>query len=128
MTLVDTGDRVGTTKLTETMNERASYVQDRLVPDTVKEYKRVGAGAAMRIWVDKAGLFHIGDDQAGDGLTAVVLDFGGVAVRTGHHCAQPLMARLGVTATTRASLGLYNTREELDRLAAGLHKVVEMFR
>jgi len=57
-----------------------------------------------------------------------ILDFAGVAVRTGHHCAQPLMERFGVTATTRASLGLYNTKDELDRLVAGLHQVVEMFR
>jgi cysteine desulfurase / selenocysteine lyase len=57
-----------------------------------------------------------------------ILDFAGVAVRTGHHCAQPLMQRFGVSATTRASLGLYNTLEEIDRLADGLRKVVEMFR
>ncbi|MGB0590065.1 MAG: SufS family cysteine desulfurase [Myxococcota bacterium] len=57
-----------------------------------------------------------------------ILDFAGVAVRTGHHCTQPLMQRFGVNATTRASLGLYNTREEIDRLAGGLRKVVEMFR
>ena len=57
-----------------------------------------------------------------------ILDFAGVAVRTGHHCAQPLMQRFGVSATTRASFGLYNTIDEVDRLAAGLAKVVEMFR
>ena len=57
-----------------------------------------------------------------------ILDFDGVAVRTGHHCAQPLMERFGITATTRASLGLYNTTGELDRLVRGLRRVVEMFR
>ena len=57
-----------------------------------------------------------------------ILDFAGVAVRTGHHCTQPLMQRFGVNATTRASLGLYNTRDEIDRLVGGLRKVVEMFR
>ena len=57
-----------------------------------------------------------------------ILDFAGVAVRTGHHCAQPLMKRFGVSATTRASFGLYNTRDEIDRLGDGLRKVVEMFR
>ena len=57
-----------------------------------------------------------------------ILDFSGVAVRTGHHCAQPLMEHFGVTSTTRASLGLYTTRAELDRLVTGLQKVVEMFR
>jgi cysteine desulfurase/selenocysteine lyase len=57
-----------------------------------------------------------------------ILDHEGVAVRTGHHCAQPLMERFGVPATTRASLAFYNTREELDRLAAGVYKVKEIFR
>jgi cysteine desulfurase / selenocysteine lyase len=56
-----------------------------------------------------------------------VLDRDGIAVRTGHHCAQPLMQRLGLPATARASLGLYNTRGEIDALAAGLEKVRRMF-
>ncbi|HTP29928.1 MAG TPA: cysteine desulfurase [Anaeromyxobacteraceae bacterium] len=56
-----------------------------------------------------------------------VLDREGVAIRTGHHCAQPLMQRLGLAATARASLGLYNTRGELDALVAGLEKVRRMF-
>jgi cysteine desulfurase/selenocysteine lyase len=49
-----------------------------------------------------------------------ILDRHGVAVRAGHHCAQPLMERLGVPATTRASLAVYNTRDEVDRLIDGL--------
>ncbi len=56
-----------------------------------------------------------------------VLDREGIAIRTGHHCAQPLMKRLGVAATARASLGVYTTRAELDALAAGLEKVRRMF-
>ncbi len=56
-----------------------------------------------------------------------VLDREGIAVRTGHHCAQPVMDRFRIPATTRASLALYNTREELDALAAGVWKVKEMF-
>ncbi|MBZ5515073.1 MAG: cysteine desulfurase [Acidobacteriia bacterium] len=55
-----------------------------------------------------------------------VLDQEGIAVRTGHHCAQPLMDRFGVPATTRASLAFYNTLEEVDRLIKGLHKVREI--
>ena len=57
-----------------------------------------------------------------------VLDREGVAVRTGHHCAQPVMDFFQVPATSRASFGLYNTRGEVDVLVAGLEKVVEMFR
>jgi cysteine desulfurase/selenocysteine lyase len=56
-----------------------------------------------------------------------VLDRRGIAVRTGHHCAQPVMDRFGIPATTRASLAFYNTPEELDALAAGLRNVQEMF-
>jgi cysteine desulfurase/selenocysteine lyase len=57
-----------------------------------------------------------------------VLDYEGIAVRTGHHCAQPVMDRYGLTATTRASLACFNTRQELDALARGIHKVQEMFK
>ena len=56
-----------------------------------------------------------------------ILDYEGVAVRTGHHCAQPVMDRFGVPATIRASLGVYNTREDIDVLVRGIHKVQEMF-
>jgi cysteine desulfurase/selenocysteine lyase len=56
-----------------------------------------------------------------------ILDTEGVAVRAGHHCAQPLMARYGLSATVRASFALYNTTQEIDALVAGLHKVREVF-
>ena len=55
-----------------------------------------------------------------------VLDYEGVAVRTGHHCAQPVMERYGVPATARASLAFYNTTDEIDVLVKGLHKVREV--
>jgi cysteine desulfurase/selenocysteine lyase len=58
---------------------------------------------------------------------AQVLDFEGVAVRAGHHCTEPAMRRLGITATTRASFYLYSLREEIDRLVEGLFKVREVF-
>jgi cysteine desulfurase/selenocysteine lyase len=56
-----------------------------------------------------------------------ILDQEGIAIRTGHHCAQPVMDRFGVPATARASLALYNTRDEIDALVAGLGKVAEVF-
>jgi len=56
-----------------------------------------------------------------------ILDQQGVAIRTGHHCAQPVMERFGVPATCRASLAFYNTRAEIDALVAGVRKVVEVF-
>lgn len=57
---------------------------------------------------------------------AVILDNQGIAVRTGHHCTQPLMSRLGILGTTRASFAVYNTTEEIDSLIKGLHKAKKM--
>jgi len=56
-----------------------------------------------------------------------ILDQEGIAVRAGHHCTQPLMERLGLDATARASFAFYNTREEVDALVEGVHKVIEVF-
>jgi cysteine desulfurase/selenocysteine lyase len=58
----------------------------------------------------------------------IILDTQGIAVRTGHHCTQPLMQRFNIPGTTRASFAMYNTKEEIDKLVRGLHKVVKMFR
>jgi len=57
-----------------------------------------------------------------------ILDKEGIAIRTGHHCAQPVMEFFGIPATARASLGLYNTREDIETLVGGLRKVIEVFR
>ena len=56
-----------------------------------------------------------------------ILDRAGVAVRVGHHCAQPLMDHFGIAGTVRASFGLYNTRTDVDRLIDGLDEVREIF-
>jgi cysteine desulfurase / selenocysteine lyase len=75
---------------------------------------------------EKAGVlsFTMGTIHPHD--IGTILDQEGIAVRTGHHCAQPVMQRFGIPATARASFGLYNTREEVDALVAGIHKVVEV--
>ena len=57
-----------------------------------------------------------------------VLDHQGIAVRTGHHCAQPVMEFFGVPATARASFAMYNTREEIEKLGVGVEEVIRMFR
>jgi cysteine desulfurase/selenocysteine lyase len=75
----------------------------------------------------KAGAISFVIDGVHPHDVGTVLDHQGIAVRTGHHCAQPLMERFGVPATTRASLALYNTRQEIDALIAGLRKVKEIF-
>ena len=56
-----------------------------------------------------------------------VLDDDGIAIRAGHHCAQPVMQRLGLPATARASFAFYNTRAEVDALVGGLHRVRSVF-
>jgi cysteine desulfurase / selenocysteine lyase len=56
-----------------------------------------------------------------------ILDQEGVAIRTGHHCAMPIMERFGVPATARASLAFYNTKEDIDALAGAMRKVREVF-
>jgi cysteine desulfurase/selenocysteine lyase len=76
---------------------------------------------------EKTGVlsFVLGDIHAHD--VGTILDQEGIAIRTGHHCSQPVMERFGVPATARASFGLYNTREEVDALARGIRKVQEVF-
>ena len=69
--------------------------------------------------------FNVGDIHHMD--LGTLLDQLGIAVRTGHHCAQPLMDRLGILGTVRASFGLYNTREEVDTLVAGIKRIAMMF-
>ncbi|MFY0632910.1 MAG: cysteine desulfurase [Vannielia sp.] len=77
-----------------------------------------GKGAIFSFTIEGAGHAHD---------ISTVLDKRGVAVRAGHHCAQPLMEHLGVTATCRASFGLYNTEEEVDRLVSALELCHELF-
>ncbi len=76
---------------------------------------------------DKAGVlsFTVGDIHPHD--VGTILDQQGIAVRTGHHCAQPVMDRFGVPATVRASLGMYNTTDEIDALVRGLRETIAVF-
>jgi len=76
---------------------------------------------------EKASIVSFAMDSAHPHDIGTIVDRAGVAVRTGHHCAQPLMQRLGIAATARASLALYNTREEVDVLAQALDSVHEIF-
>ena len=71
----------------------------------------------------RAGIVSFNVDGVHPHDVAQVLDFEGVAIRAGHHCCQPLMRKLGVAATNRASFYLYTVPEEIDRLIAGLHTV-----
>jgi cysteine desulfurase/selenocysteine lyase len=95
-----------------------AYATERL--SAVPELKVLGTAK------EKAGVvsFTLGEIHAHD--IGTILDQEGIAIRTGHHCAQPVMDRYGVPATARVSLAFYNTREEIDALVAGLAKVREV--
>lgn len=75
----------------------------------------------------KAGVLSFVIDGIHPHDVGTILDQEGIAVRTGHHCAQPVMDRFQIPATTRASLAIYNTRQEIDALAAGIERVKEIF-
>ena len=75
----------------------------------------------------KAAILSFVMDTAHPHDIGTILDSQGVAIRTGHHCTQPLMDRLGIAATARASMSFYNTRAEIDELVKGIDRVIEVF-
>ncbi len=92
--------------------------------------QRLSAVAGLKVFgtaPDKASVISFTLDGAHPHDIGTVVDRAGVAIRTGHHCALPLMDRLGLPATARASFGLYNTRAEADALAEALDEAVEIF-
>jgi cysteine desulfurase/selenocysteine lyase len=108
------------------MDEIAAYEQSLLVYAS----ERLEEIPGLRIIgpaKDKAAVISFVLDDAHPHDIGTILDGEGVAIRTGHHCAQPLMKRLGVPATARASLAFYNTRQDVDVLIAALRKTWEIF-
>lgn len=101
----------------ETMLTRYCMEQLRTIPDI-----RFFGEAPQK---DAVVSFLVGDIHHLD--MGTLLDRLGIAVRTGHHCAQPLMTRLGISGTVRASFAMYNTQEEIDLLVSGIRRVSEMF-
>ncbi|WP_137819817.1 cysteine desulfurase [Pseudomonas sp. 2FG] len=111
-----------------------------LGPETIAAHEQAVLAYAQQALAAVPGLRLIGTakDKVGvlsfvlDGIhphdIGTILDREGVAIRTGHHCAQPLMQRFGLAATARASLGCYSTEQDIDALVAGLAKVQELFR
>ena len=90
----------------------------------------IGAIPGLRIVgtaSEKAGVLSFVMDDVHPHDIGTILDQEGIAVRTGHHCAQPVMQRFGIPATVRASFALYNTRAEIDELARGINRVKEVF-
>ena len=76
---------------------------------------------------EKAGVLSFILDGIHPHDVGTILDREGIAIRTGHHCAMPVMERFGIPATARASLSFYNTKEEIDALVTGIGKVKEVF-
>jgi len=108
------------------MDAIAAYEQELLeyATDAVSQLEGVRIiGTAP----NKASVISFVVDNAHPHDVGTVLDREGIAVRTGHHCAQPVMDRFGIAATTRASLAFYNTREEVDALIDGIRRVQEFF-
>ena len=107
--------------------------------DNIQKHEHELTEYAMRRLAEVEGLRVFGTSERKDAVVSFLvgdihhLDMGtlldrlGIAVRTGHHCAQPLMLRLGIQGTVRASFALYNTKEEIDALANGVKRVSRMF-
>jgi len=113
---IDYISAVGLEAIEEYEHELAAYALERLAD--VPRLRLFGPPAERR-----AGIVSFDLEGVHPHDVAQVLDWEGIAIRAGHHCCQPLMARLGVAATNRASFYLYTVRDEIDRLVDGLHKV-----
>ena len=129
-----TPDYIGTTGLAKALDYVSALGMDNIAAyeHELTEYAlgRLRQIPGMRIFgeAQERGSvisFLVGDIHHFD--MGTLLDRLGIAVRTGHHCAQPLMIRLGIEGTVRASFGLYNTKEEVDTLVAGISRVQQMF-
>lgn len=108
------------------MENIAQYEHELLTYATAK----VSAIAGVRVIgtaKEKAGVLSFVMDGIHPHDIGTILDQEGIAIRTGHHCAQPVMARFGLDATARASFGLYNTKHEIDALVRGIQRVKEVF-
>jgi cysteine desulfurase/selenocysteine lyase len=106
--------------------ENTAHHEHQLLAYATDALSRIPGLRIMGTAAEKASVISFVMDGLHPHDIGTVLDQEGIAVRTGHHCAQPLMDRFGVPATTRASLALYNTLEEVDALVKGLHKVREI--
>jgi cysteine desulfurase/selenocysteine lyase len=117
---IDYLSKVGIENVTAHEAELLDYATAALV--AIPGLKLIGTAR------EKIGVLSFTLDGIHPHDVGTVLDQEGIAIRTGHHCAQPVMEFFGIPATARASLALYNTREEIDKLAGGIHKVQRMFR
>jgi cysteine desulfurase/selenocysteine lyase len=107
--------------------EAVGPYEDELLAYATEAIRRIARVRLIGTARRKCGVLSFVVDGIHPHDVGTVLDLEGIAVRAGHHCAQPVMQRFDVPATTRASFAFYNTREEIDRLVEGVHKVIEVF-
>ena len=112
--------------INETGMEKIAAHEAALAAHALEELAKLNFIKVLGRAPGKAPIIAFAMDGAHPHDVSAILDRTGVAVRAGHHCAQPLMERLGVTATVRASFAAYNNHEDVDALIAGLHKTREM--
>ena len=106
--------------------ENVSAYEDELLAYATEAISRIPGLKIIGTAEKKAGVISFVMEGIHPHDVGTILDQEGIAVRTGHHCAQPLMERFGIPATTRASMAFYNTEREIDALVAGIHKVKEL--
>jgi cysteine desulfurase/selenocysteine lyase len=106
--------------------ENIAAYEDELLAYATEEVSRIPGLKIIGTAEKKAGVISFVMEGIHPHDVGTILDQEGIAVRTGHHCAQPLMERFKIPATTRASLAFYNTKNEIDALAAGIQKVKEL--
>lgn len=107
--------------------DRIAAYEDQLLKYGAKCLSEISGLRLIGTAQEKAGVLSFVMDHAHPHDIGTILDSEGVAIRTGHHCAQPVMERFGIPAAARASLAFYNTREEIDALVRGIDRVIEVF-
>ena len=107
--------------------DRVTAYEDELLVHATEALSAIPGVRIIGTAKEKASVVSFVVDGVHAHDIGTVLDHEGIAIRAGHHCAMPVMQRFGVPATARASLAFYNTREEVDALVRGIHKVIEMF-
>ena len=110
----------------ETGKENIRRHEEELLHYATKQLQQIPGLKIIGTAKEKASVVSFVIDNLHPQDIGILLDNRGIAVRTGHHCAQPLMHRFGITGTVRASFAVYNTKEEIDELIAGLQKTIKM--
>jgi cysteine desulfurase/selenocysteine lyase len=127
----DVSGAIGLGAAIEYMNEigidRIAEYEHELVAYATQKIPSITGVHLIGTAQERAGVISFVIDRIHPHDIGTILDQEGIAVRTGHHCAQPIMQRFGIPATARASFAFYNTKEEVDALAQGILKVKEVF-